>query len=189
MLPLKVHNQVIVQNASRVNDTSDGCATCLELSARPGIVSLLFKMLRGLTIDHHRRHRHHRPSPSPQSSAVHTLAMFIEQDGELSRKIPSLGTTDMRNKNTARMYQNRTGPDFTKIFPTGTDLSDQTGFSSRTGPDRTGFYKDFSDRNGSFGPDRFFVPNRTGLEWTGFDFGPDPERISSSRRRNLLIFV
>ena len=29
------------------------------------------------------------------------------------------------------LYQNRTGPDFTMIFRTGTDLSDRTGFSSR----------------------------------------------------------
>ena len=40
-------------------------------------------------------------------------------------------------------------------------------------PDRTGFFKDCSDRNGSFEPDRIFVPDRTGSEWTGFDFGPD----------------
>ena len=40
-------------------------------------------------------------------------------------------------------------------------------------PDWTGFYTDFSNRNRSFGPDRIFVLNRTGSEWTGFYFGLD----------------
>ena len=44
---------------------------------------------------------------------------------------------------------------------------------------QTGFYRYFSAWNGFFGPDRIFVLDRTGSEWTGFYLDQTgPERIS-----------